>query len=76
MNYSIRKIAGILDLPLQQEIALNISEVATDSRKIFFPVSTLFFALPGIQKSGEFFIEDLIDVCFFSNLKLFNMYFQ
>ncbi len=60
MNYSIQQITEILHLPLQQDIDLNISEVATDSRKIFFPASTLFFALPGMQKSGELFVEDLI----------------
>ena len=60
MNYSTHQLTEIFHLPLQQDNDVTISEVATDSRKIFFPASTLFFALPGTHKSGELFIEDLI----------------
>lgn len=60
MNYSTEQITEILHVHLQPDNDVTITEVATDSRKIFFPASTLFFALPGTYKSGELFIEDLI----------------
>ncbi len=36
-----------------------IDHLLTDSRRLIFPATTLFFALPGPRRSGEQFVDDL-----------------
>ena len=66
--YSLAQIATILDHePASSFEHITITELATDSRKIFFPENALFFAMPGENKSGTNFIKDLIQ----KNVKAF-----
>ena len=59
--YSITQIKDITGgkFILQHNPAASIEHLLTDSRKILFPSSTLFFALPGPRRSGNSFISDL-----------------
>ncbi len=59
--YSLAQIATALSLPSYPSFKdIGITELATDSRKIFFPGNTLFFAIPGTHKNGTEFIKDLV----------------
>ncbi|MFZ1529924.1 MAG: bifunctional UDP-N-acetylmuramoyl-tripeptide:D-alanyl-D-alanine ligase/alanine racemase [Ferruginibacter sp.] len=60
MAYSLNEIASIINA--EKEIsfpALPIEHLLTDSRKLVFADTTLFFALPGISGNGTDFIEAL-----------------
>ncbi|MEP6676301.1 MAG: bifunctional UDP-N-acetylmuramoyl-tripeptide:D-alanyl-D-alanine ligase/alanine racemase [Ferruginibacter sp.] len=58
--YSISKISSIINAPLLQlkEDAL-IDQLLTDSRKVLFPASTLFFAMGNASREGSQFIDEL-----------------
>lgn len=62
MQYTIKKIADIL----QAEAALAnsaavIEHLITDSRRIVFPASSLFFALHTRRRNGHSFIQEVYD---------------
>ncbi|MDB5201559.1 MAG: alanine racemase [Ferruginibacter sp.] len=59
MNYNIENIAEILGAKHQLVNPAQISHLATDSRNINFPETTLFFALKGVNQDGASFISDL-----------------
>ncbi|MEJ7611485.1 MAG: bifunctional UDP-N-acetylmuramoyl-tripeptide:D-alanyl-D-alanine ligase/alanine racemase [Ferruginibacter sp.] len=62
MSYFISEIKNIIsaDLLMQGDDAL-IENLLTDSRKLLFPESSLFFALQGEGRSGASFIKALYD---------------
>jgi Alr-MurF fusion protein len=63
MQYNISEIANIVQasvLHLQEKNAI-IENVLTDSRRLLFAETTLFFALPGQGRKGTDFIPKLIE---------------
>lgn len=58
MKYSIQEIAGALGVKGKYEIA-SISHLLTDSRDVFYPKETLFFALKTKNNDGHKFVEEL-----------------
>ncbi|MDR1809401.1 MAG: bifunctional UDP-N-acetylmuramoyl-tripeptide:D-alanyl-D-alanine ligase/alanine racemase [Prevotella sp.] len=59
MTYSIAEIADILgvkDIPLKEA---SVSYLLTDSRKLFYPAETLFFALETSNNDGHKFVSEL-----------------
>jgi alanine racemase len=62
LSYHISQIANIISaIFLQQGSDAFIENLLTDSRKLLFPDSSLFFALPGTGRSGATFIKALYD---------------
>lgn len=61
MKYSIQKIAGILNAITSELNDCNISILLTDSRQVFFPSETLFFALMTKNNDGHKYIGELYD---------------
>lgn len=62
MSYHISHIADIISANLlQQGSNALIENLLTDSRKLLFPESSLFFALPGTGRDGTAFIKPLYD---------------
>lgn len=65
MKYTLDHIAGIIGARLNGGQALTISPdiaidyLMTDSRKVFAPAQTLFFALKGARRNGHQFINEL-----------------
>ncbi len=60
MNYTISNIASITNSTIIQLVEdVHIENIITDSRKIFFPEQSLFFAINGPNRSGASFIADL-----------------
>ena len=60
MNYTISNIASITNSTIIQLVEdVHIENIITDSRKIFFPEQSLFFAINGPTRSGSSFIADL-----------------
>ena len=60
MPYSIQQISQILQgEALLPEPAVVIEHLLTDSRRVVFPSSALFFALSTSRKNGAAFIEEL-----------------
>ncbi|HVY73323.1 MAG TPA: bifunctional UDP-N-acetylmuramoyl-tripeptide:D-alanyl-D-alanine ligase/alanine racemase [Puia sp.] len=60
MSYSIRHIASLVNGTwLQAGEEAQIENLLTDSRRLVFPESTLFFALPGPRRSGQQFLPEL-----------------
>lgn len=58
--YTISHIAGIVHGKLKANAAeVHIEYLLTDSRKLVDAGSSLFFALPGLRRNGECFIDDL-----------------
>ncbi|MEJ0081831.1 MAG: Mur ligase family protein [Puia sp.] len=60
LGHSIRHIASIVSgsfLQFHQDDP--IEQLLTDSRRLIFPESTLFFALYGLRREGHAFIADL-----------------
>ena len=60
LGHSIRHIASIVSgsfLQFHQDDL--IEQLLTDSRRLIFPESTLFFALYGARREGHAFIDDL-----------------
>lgn len=60
MKYSIQEIATALGIKEKFEIA-SISNLLTDSRDLFYPKETLFFALKTKNNDGHKFVEELYD---------------
>ena len=54
----IEKITGGKSL-FSNNTAAVIEHLLIDSRKLLFPASTLFFALPGPRRQGNAFVKDL-----------------
>ena len=62
MSYHISNIADIISATyLQRGSNAFIENLLTDSRKLLFPESSLFFALPGSGRNGTSFIKPLYD---------------
>ena len=60
MSYKISVIATYLKAVfLQTGQDVLIENLLTDSRKLLFPNSSLFFALDGIGRNGSDYINDL-----------------
>lgn len=59
MRYSIKDIAKALNIKAQKLHDLQISILLTDSRLVFTPGESLFFALVTKNNDGHKFIEDL-----------------
>ena len=58
--YTISQIAQTLKAHwLQQDKETTIEHILLDSRKLLFPASSLFFALAGPRRNGDFFIDEL-----------------
>ena len=62
MNYTISQIAKIIHANvLQNGEDVCIENLLTDSRKLLFAESSLFFALKGVGRNGSFFIKSLYE---------------
>jgi Alr-MurF fusion protein len=60
LGYSIRHIASIVSGTfLQMHKDVSVEQVLTDSRRLYYPETTLFFALYGSRRSGHDFLPDL-----------------
>jgi len=62
LNYNIKDIAAIVDAQsvlIRQESV--IENILTDSRRLVFPATTLFFAINGPRRSGSSYIENLYE---------------
>lgn len=58
MRYSLNEIASVLKVPSDfPEVAIDY--LLLDSRKIFSPANSLFFALQGPRRDGHDFIDEL-----------------
>lgn len=62
MKYSIQEIASILGLKDSTFVDSNISILLTDSRQVFFPDETLFFALETANNDGHKYISELYNL--------------
>ncbi len=62
MKYSIQKIASILDAMTAGLDDSEISILLTDSRQVFFPAETLFFALPTKNNDGHKYVSELYEL--------------
>ncbi len=61
MKYTIQNIANICGGQLQLQVAATIEQLVIDSRKVYFPASSLFVALVGAQHDGHTFIPSLYE---------------
>lgn len=59
MAYPLSHIAAIIRSKTSTTVPTVILHLLTDSRKLLFPDSSLFFALTGPQRDGHQFIEEL-----------------
>jgi len=60
LNYTISNIALIINAKiLQQHNDAVIDNILTDSRRVAFPSSALFFAIKGPRRNGNTFIAEL-----------------
>ncbi len=59
MNYSIQHIAAILKAEAIIRQEAEVSHLLTDSRRIAFPETTLFFALQTARRNGHDFIKEV-----------------
>lgn len=62
MKYSIHKIGEILDLKKQYLHDSDISILLTDSRQVFFPDETLFFAINTPNNDGHKYVAELYNL--------------
>lgn len=62
MKYSIQEIAKILDAIPSGFKEASISILLTDSRQVFFPDETLFFALSTKNNDGHKYIDELYEL--------------
>ncbi|MFV0538513.1 MAG: bifunctional UDP-N-acetylmuramoyl-tripeptide:D-alanyl-D-alanine ligase/alanine racemase [Dysgonomonas sp.] len=62
MKYSIQEIAKILDAIPSDFNEASISILLTDSRQVFFPDETLFFALSTKNNDGHKYINELYEL--------------
>ena len=62
MSYPITTIANIIaanaSLPHPTSV---VKDILTDSRKVLIPEHSLFFALPGQNRQGNYFIKEMVD---------------
>jgi alanine racemase len=60
MRYTTEEILKMLEAELLNEVAspLFTAYLLLDSRRVLFPETSLFFALPGTKQDGHQFIED------------------
>src|SRR5690242_12137392 len=62
MKYYIEDIAPIVKgTLLQQQENVFIEHLLTDSRKLIFPATSLFFAIKGPRRDGHGFLEALYE---------------
>lgn len=59
INYSIADIAAMLRIRFAETAALPVKHLLIDSRKLYFPESSLFFALKSARNDGHKFIPAL-----------------
>jgi len=60
LKYTISHIATILEATIIQHVSeIEIEYLLIDSRRLLFPASTLFFALPGHNREGIDYIDEL-----------------
>ena len=59
MSYNPKEIASLLNVQFEQHFDGKVSMLMIDSRLIFNPLETLFFALKGNRHDGHLFIEEL-----------------
>ena len=59
MNYSISHIANIINAAASVLTDATIEHLLLDSRKIYLPASSLFFAIKGPRRDGHQFIPEL-----------------
>ena len=63
LKYSVKHIAGIINAENAGNLCDGdavIEHVLYDSRKLLYPEKTLFFALHGLSRDGDGFIDELI----------------
>jgi alanine racemase len=61
-SYSVKDITRIMDGELLGgDPAIIVSNICTDSRKLIFPESSIFFALSTARRNGHQFIKELYD---------------
>lgn len=60
--YTAHQIAAIVGAGNQPQFPdIHIEHLLTDSRKLVFPGTTLFFALPGVSQNGTAFVQQLFE---------------
>lgn len=59
MNYKLSHIANIIDAQSSLKNDVIIEHLLLDSRRIYAPVTSLFFALKGLRRDGHQFIPEL-----------------
>lgn len=59
MRYSIQQIGSILGSTSIFERDDTIEQLIIDSRKVYFPATSLFFAIAGLKRNGHLFIDTL-----------------
>ena len=59
MNYQLRHIADIIGAEVRKETDIAIEHLLLDSRKVYAPATSLFFALKSTRRDGHQFIPDL-----------------
>ena len=57
--YTLQQVSSLLGSGPVRHLAMLVSELITDSRKLHLPESSLFFALKGNGRNGQDFIADL-----------------
>lgn len=62
MKYNINEIAAILNTGKRTFNDATISILLTDSRQVFYPAETLFFALTTKNNDGHKYISELYDI--------------
>lgn len=60
MSYNIEHIASWLNAQSVINTPAHIDHLLTDSRRLIYPCSSLFFAITTPQNDGHFYIEELI----------------
>ena len=61
MSYSINHISKIITASTTHLLDADIDYLLIDSRKIIFPKTALFFALPGPRRDGHSYIKEAYD---------------
>ena len=59
MSYSIERITSVIDARRRGSAEVDIAWLLTDSRSLWLPEETLFFALVGGNNDGHRYVEDL-----------------
>lgn len=58
--YNISEIASVIKAKtFSENVAVTVEHILLDSRKLLFPATSVFFALPGLRRNGDLFIDDL-----------------